>query len=169
MLKYLLALCAEILLMWRNTTTGVNKYINPKIHSEGSFHVLYDKLDKLVRQCQAVQSHLQICESCTIDFYTGTNQVLMSDNPESQRSPEIFHGLLKKRNSSITYIFTSPSVQWTTLAGTLLFQSSPKVILFHCAIVPWNVMEVSEVQSQKAAYPILVTLLGIVIEVNEEH
>ena len=42
---------------------GVTKYINPKIHSEGSFHVLYDKLDKLVRQCQAVNSHLQICES----------------------------------------------------------------------------------------------------------
>jgi hypothetical protein len=31
------------------------------------------------------------------------------------------------------------------------------------------VIEVSEEQSQKAAYPILVTLLGIVIEVNEEH
>ena len=56
----------------------------------GLFKLLYEKLDKLVRQCQAVQSHLQICESCTIDFYTGTNQVLMSDNPESQRALEIF-------------------------------------------------------------------------------
>ena len=90
MLKYLLALCAEILLMWRNTTTGVNKYINPKIHSEGSFHVLCDKLDKLVRQCQAVQSHLQICESCTIDTYTGSDQILMSENPVSQCFLEIF-------------------------------------------------------------------------------
>ena len=71
-------------------TIGVTKYINPKIHLEGSFHVLCDKLDKLARQCQAVNSHLQICESCTIDCYTGTNQVLMSDNPESQRALEIF-------------------------------------------------------------------------------
>jgi hypothetical protein len=54
------------------------------------FNVLYDKLDELVWQCQAVNSHLQICESCTIDCYTGTNQVLMSDNPESQRFLEIF-------------------------------------------------------------------------------
>ena len=50
----------------------------------GLFHVLCDKLDKLVRQCQAVNSHLQISESCTIDFYAGTNQVLMSENPVSQ-------------------------------------------------------------------------------------
>ena len=71
-------------------TIGVTKYINPKIQSEGSFHVLCDKLDKLARQRQAVNSHLQICESCTIDFYTGTNQVLMSDNPKSQRFLEIF-------------------------------------------------------------------------------
>ena len=54
------------------------------------FHVLCDKLDKLARQCQAVNSHLQICENCTIDCYIGTNQVLMSDNPESQRFLEIF-------------------------------------------------------------------------------
>ena len=54
------------------------------------FQVLCDELDKLARQCQAVNSHLQISESCTIDFYTGTNQVLMSDNPESQRFLEIF-------------------------------------------------------------------------------
>jgi hypothetical protein len=66
-------------------TIGVTKYINPQIYSEGFFHVLCDELDKLVRQCQAVNSHLQICESSAIDFYTGTNQVLMSDNPESQR------------------------------------------------------------------------------------
>lgn len=71
-------------------TIGVTKYINPQIYSEGFFHVLCDELDKLVRQCQAVQSHLQICESCTIDFYTSTNQILMSDNPESQRALEIF-------------------------------------------------------------------------------
>ena len=38
----------------------------------GLFHVLCDELDKLVRQCQAVNSHLQICESSAIDFYTGT-------------------------------------------------------------------------------------------------
>ena len=56
----------------------------------GLFHVLCDKLDKLVGQCQAVESHLQICESCTIDFYTGINQVQMSDNPKSQCFLEIF-------------------------------------------------------------------------------
>ena len=61
-----------------------------KIYSEGFFHVLCDELDKLVRQCQAIQSHLQIGESSAIDLYTSTNQVLMSDNPESQRALEIF-------------------------------------------------------------------------------
>ena len=61
-----------------------------KIYSEGFFHVLRNELDKLVRQCQAVNSHLQICESSAIDLYTSTNQVLMSDNPESQRTLEIF-------------------------------------------------------------------------------
>ena len=66
------------------------------IYSEGFFHVLCDELDKLARQCQAVNSHLQISESCTIDCYTGTNQVLMSDNPESQRALEIFLEGLKK-------------------------------------------------------------------------
>ena len=61
-----------------------------KIYSEGFFHVLRNELDKLVRQCQAVNSHLQICESSAIDLYTSTNQVLMSDNPKSQRTLEIF-------------------------------------------------------------------------------
>ena len=70
-------------------------YKSPNLF-RGFFHVLCDELDKLVRQCQAVNSHLQICESCTIDFYTGTNQVLMSDNPESQRFLEIFLEWLKK-------------------------------------------------------------------------
>ena len=58
-------------------------YKSPNLF-RGFFHVLCDKLDKLVRQCQAVNSHLQIYESSAIDFYTGTNQVLMSDNPVSQ-------------------------------------------------------------------------------------
>ena len=69
---------------------GVTKYINPKIHSEGSFHVLYDKLDKLVGQCQAVNSHSQIRVTCKYDIQAVTNQILMIENPESQRSPEIF-------------------------------------------------------------------------------
>ena len=32
------------------------------------FNVLYDKLDELVRQCQAVNSHLQISETCIFDI-----------------------------------------------------------------------------------------------------
>ena len=62
----------------------------------GLFKLLYEKLDKLVRQCQAVNSHLQICESSAIDCYTGTNQVLMSENPVSQCFLEIFLEGLKK-------------------------------------------------------------------------
>ena len=54
------------------------------------FNILYDKLDKLVRQCQAVNSHLQITETCKYDIQAVTNQILMIENPESQRSPEIF-------------------------------------------------------------------------------
>ena len=62
----------------------------------GLFKLLYEKFDKLVRECQAVNSHLQICESSAIDFYTGTNQVLMSENPVSQCFLEIFLEGLKK-------------------------------------------------------------------------
>ena len=36
------------------------------------FNVLYDKLDKLVRQCQAVNSHLQISEACIFDIHAYT-------------------------------------------------------------------------------------------------
>ena len=70
-------------------------YKSPNLF-RGFFHVLCDKLDKLVRQCQAVNSHLQIYESSAIDFYTGTNQVLMSENPVSQRFLEIVLEGLKK-------------------------------------------------------------------------
>ena len=70
-------------------------YKSPNLF-RGFFHVLCDKLDKLVRQCQAVNSHLQIYESSAIDFYTGTNQVLMSENPVSQCFLEIFLEGLKK-------------------------------------------------------------------------
>ena len=60
------------------------------------FNVLYDKLDKLVRQCQAVNSHLQISEACIFDIQVVMNQIQMVDNPESSRSPEIFLEGLKK-------------------------------------------------------------------------
>ena len=60
------------------------------------FNVLYDKLDELARQCQAVNSHLQICESSAIDAYTGSDQILMSENPVSQRFLEIVLEGLKK-------------------------------------------------------------------------
>ena len=56
-----------------------------------------------------------------------------------------------------------------TLVGTLSFQSSPNSILFHCALVPLNVMEVREEQSLKALSSILVTLSGITMEVREEQ
>ena len=56
-----------------------------------------------------------------------------------------------------------------TLVGTSYFQSLPNFILFHCALVPLNVMEVREEQAQKASFPIRVTLSGITMEVREEH
>ena len=46
-------------------------YKSPNLF-RGFFHVLCDKLDKLVRECQAVESHFYINESSAIDFYTGT-------------------------------------------------------------------------------------------------
>ena len=67
------------------------------------------------------------------------------------------------------YISTSPSVQWTTVAGILCFQLSLNFIFFHCAIVPWNVIEVSDLQPMKAYFPILVTPSGITMEVREEQ
>ena len=44
--------------------------------------------------------------------------------------------LFRNSHSGIPYISTSPSVQWTTLARTSLFQSSCKIISSHCAIEP---------------------------------
>ena len=55
-----------------------------------------------------------------------------------------------------------------TLVGTADFQL-PNFIPFHCALVPLNVMEVRDLQNQKASAPILVTLAGITMEVREEH
>ena len=49
----------------------------------GLFKLLYEKLDKLVRQCQAVNSLLQITETCKYDIQAVTNQILMIENPES--------------------------------------------------------------------------------------
>ena len=56
-----------------------------------------------------------------------------------------------------------------TLVGTFFFQASPNSILFHCALVPLNVMEVRESHQLKALCPILVTLFGIVMEVRSKH
>ena len=56
-----------------------------------------------------------------------------------------------------------------TLVGTSFFQALPNFILFHCALVPLNVMEVREEQRAKAQSPILVTLSGITMEVREEQ
>ena len=39
-------------------------------------------------------------------------------------------------------------------------------MFFHCAIVPWNVMEFREEQCAKAPDSIMLTLLGIVTEVS---
>ena len=46
-----------------------------------------------------------------------------------------------------------------------LFQFVPLVIVFHCSFVPLNVI-VKPVQLRNTYKPILVTLLGIVIEVK---
>ena len=62
----------------------------------GLFKLLYEKFDKLVRESQAVSSKFQIHKSSTIDAYTGTNQILMSENPVSQCFLEIFLEGLKK-------------------------------------------------------------------------
>ena len=51
--------------------------------------------------------------------------------------------------------------------GQLYFHDEPLSTAFHSATVPSKVTEVSEVQSQKALLPMLVTLSGIVIEVRE--
>ena len=97
-------------------------YKSPNLF-RGFFHILCDELDKLARQRQAVNSHLQICESCTIDCYTGTNRVLMSDNPESQRALEIFLEWLKKLFHSY-YIFNGYYFTYYVILLYLLIQQN---------------------------------------------
>ena len=55
------------------------------------------------------------------------------------------------------------------LNGALSLQFCALFIEFHCSIVPAKVSETSNEQSEKAVPSILVTLLGIVIEVSEEQ
>ena len=52
--------------------------------------VLYEDLDKLVRQSKTVDSHLQISEKRIFDFRVAFDQIHVIDNPECSCSLNIF-------------------------------------------------------------------------------
>ena len=61
---------------------------------------------------------------------------------------------------------TVPSEHTTSVNGQLEFHQDPLLIAFHSATVPSNVTDVKPVQPEKAAYPMLVTLSGMVMDVK---
>ena len=62
-----------------------------------------------------------------------------------------------------------PSVQRIILSAELQHQSSPFLIALHCSFVPWYVIDVRDLQPQKALYSIFLTLIGILIETKDEQ
>ena len=64
------------------------------------------------------------------------------------------------------YSETSPSEQWTTVAGTFVLQPDSFLMDSHCVFVPLKAISVSPVQSEKASYPMVVTESGIVTDVR---
>jgi drug/metabolite transporter (DMT)-like permease len=88
---------------------------------------------------------------------------------KKQREPPESGSLLVVSTWYFAYGLISPSVQRTAWISVLFVQFFANFILFHCPFVPVYFTEVKDLQFLKALPPILVTLLGMVIDVKKEQ